>query len=239
MSSSLSQLLQQSKRVIENQGLPCTVYEAGCGSSAIYQGLIDPAMYVIGVDMCECQLERNVTNSISILGDVETLAFEPDSVDFVVCFDVLEHLKSPFQALARFDECLKPNGFILLAFPNIWSLKGMITALTPYWFHKLFYRFIIGDKTAMTQQGRQFKTYLGPRLTYRRVIDYFDKKQYHSHLSEVYQGPVPEHLVNKHRFYRFAFWCASLFGKFLTLGRVDLRHSDVFILLQKPEVAHV
>ena len=202
-------------------------------------------MHVVGVDKCELQLQRNKTNSVSILGDVETMAFKPGSVDMVVCFDVLEHLKNPFKALSNFDESLKPEGLVLLAFPNIWSLKGLVTVLTPYWFHKLFYRFVIGDKTAMLEEGRQFKTYLGPKLSYQRVMNFFNERSYKPHISELYQGPVPEHLSNKNAFYKFAFLAVSVIGKLLTFGKVDLRHSDVFILLQKPnssqmnEVKHV
>lgn len=43
---------------------------------------------------------------------------------------------------------LRPGGWLLLIFPNRWSLKGLLTRLTPLWFHRLGYRMLFGPGCA-------------------------------------------------------------------------------------------
>lgn len=132
------------------------VLEAGCGSLSRVQ-LPDDA-YLIGVDITQRQLDANTMLDERILGNLETHAWPPASIDMVVCWDVIEHLSNLGAALDRLQAALKPGGAMVLAFPNPWSLKGMVTKLTPYWVHYIFYRYVIGDKRPRSQSD-QFPTF--------------------------------------------------------------------------------
>jgi SAM-dependent methyltransferase len=55
-------------------------------------------------------------------GDL-TLLFPSDFgglVDVIICTEVLEHCKDPFQAVRRMEECLKPGGLLLVTSPFLW-----------------------------------------------------------------------------------------------------------------------
>ena len=54
-------------------------------------------------------------------GDVETmdLPFAPGSLDCIICADVLEHLRNPYDVLKRFAGLLSESGTIVSSIPNV------------------------------------------------------------------------------------------------------------------------
>ena len=97
------------------------VLEAGCGS---YTELKLPSTYkLIGIDISQQQLDRNKILSEKICGDIQTYPLEPQSYDMVISWYVLEHVERPLKALQNFNNASKKNGLIVLALPNIWSVK--------------------------------------------------------------------------------------------------------------------
>lgn len=57
--------------------------------------------------------------NIDVVSDIHTLSqsFEADSFDFVLCTDVLEHVKDPAQAIGQIRTVLKPGGKLLITTP--------------------------------------------------------------------------------------------------------------------------
>lgn len=54
--------------------------------------------------------------------------------------DVLEHLTDPDRALYTIVRALKPGGELILACSNPASPKGIVSKLTPHWFHRFVYK---------------------------------------------------------------------------------------------------
>jgi SAM-dependent methyltransferase len=208
-----------------------TVLEAGCGSTSHIT--LPKGARVIGIDISERQLARNLGLSEAILGDVQSHKWPANSFDLVLCWDVLEHLPSPKDAIARMVEGLRPGGLIVLALPNLLSLKGLVTKFTPYGFHAAFYRYVIGDKRASTAWD-QFPTFLkydcAPTAIRRQAI--------HAGLIvlhyKLYEGPVQVHLRRKYTLANWAFKLLGAFSMVLSLGKINLAHSDSMIVLQRP-----
>ncbi len=46
----------------------------------------------------------------------------------------------PARAALNQLEWTRPGGLLVIGVPNLWSLRGLITKLTPFWFHRLVYR---------------------------------------------------------------------------------------------------
>lgn len=134
------------------------VLEAGCGSLSRVN--LGDHKYVVGLDIDAPMLENNQALDEKILGDVESYRFPPDSFDLIVCWYVFEHLAHPEEAMARFAEAIRPGGLIVLALPNVMSLKGLITKYTPFRFHVWFRRNMLGIKKAGTPGHGPFPTYL-------------------------------------------------------------------------------
>jgi SAM-dependent methyltransferase len=134
------------------------VLEAGCGS--LSRVSLGDHKHVVGLDIDAPMLENNQALDEKILGDVETYEFPPDSFDLIVCWYVFEHLPHPEEAMARFSHAIRPGGLIVLALPNVMSLKGIITKYTPFRFHVWFRRNMLGVKNAGTPGHGPFPTFL-------------------------------------------------------------------------------
>ena len=132
------------------------VLEAGCGSASHVD--FPPSRWLVGIDLSEKQLALNPSLDERILGDIQTYDYEPNSFDVVVCWNVLEHVREPEEALRRFFRAIKPGGIAVLACPNPRSVKGLVTRLTPHRFHVWFYRRILGSKLAGTDDHGPFPT---------------------------------------------------------------------------------
>jgi SAM-dependent methyltransferase len=126
---------------------PFSVLEAGGGSATfLFDCRVELAFTTI--DISPEQLERNTYAEDRILGDLQTYDYGERRFDLVICWDVLEHLREPEQALKRMMSAIGPGGVVLVKGPCPGSLKGLITRFTPHWFHVQYYRWILGKNTA-------------------------------------------------------------------------------------------
>lgn len=120
------------------------ILEAGCGSSS---NLKFNNCEIYGIDISKEQLDKNQIINHKILGDLTTYS-NPDwenKFDIIVCWDVLEHLKFPSNAINNFKLWIKKEGIIVLAFPIYNSLTGLLTKYTPIYLHYLG-RFLVNRK---------------------------------------------------------------------------------------------
>jgi ubiquinone/menaquinone biosynthesis C-methylase UbiE len=70
-----------------------------------------------------------------IVGDVCQMPFENESVDAIICMNLLEHVDDPFTAIKEIYRILKPGGYVYFDTPFIFyyhPMKG---------YYKDFYRF--------------------------------------------------------------------------------------------------
>lgn len=143
------------------------VLEAGCGSLSHVKFPQD--VHIVGIDISQEQLDKNTYLQERILGDIQSYDFPDSSFDVIVCWDVLEHLSRPHEALKRFARVTRNGGIIVLSAPNLFSPKGIITKFTPYAFHLWFYRNVRGWKEAGTGGNPPFPTYLRASMSPRAI----------------------------------------------------------------------
>lgn len=148
---------------------------------------------------------------------------------------MLEHLERPQQALERFPKALKPGGIIVLSSPTLWTLKGLITRLTPYCFHLWFYRNIRGWKEAGTEGNPPFPTFLKSQST-PEAIRRFAKQ---NGLSVAYErivgyGDSRDILGRKSWRVDLALIPANLLLFLVSLGKINPRKVQYFMMLLKP-----
>lgn len=135
--------------------------EAGCGSASHVRFEAD--VHAVGIDISMQQLEQNFGVREKILGDIQEYPLPKGEFDVVVCWMVLEHLPRPKDAMLNLFGSVKPRGLLILGFPNLLSFKGIVTKVTPYWFHRLFYQF-------MKYKFRPFPTYLRVAILPKKVM---------------------------------------------------------------------
>lgn len=206
------------------------VLEAGCGSTSRLP--LPPDRILVGLDISPRQLARHTSLDEPILGDLQEHRWPADSFDLIVCWDVIEHLSQPAQALRHLFAALRPGGGVVLAFPNFWSLKGFVTKLTPFRLHAWFYR-LLGDPRpfdAMDQFPTPFRLDIAVPRMRRLAVQSGLEVMY----EELYEGPVQVHLRQRSRLADAAFGTLGLLSRACSLGRIDLGLSDGVLILRRP-----
>ncbi|QJD31430.1 methyltransferase domain-containing protein [Methylococcus geothermalis] len=111
---------------------PHRVLDVGCGEGIFGESIkqLGKAEEVVGIELDQYAAEaaRSRLDRV-ICGDLETfdwdgLGLAKGAFDYVVCGDVLEHLKDPWDALRRLSTLLKENGRLIASIPNVrhWSV---------------------------------------------------------------------------------------------------------------------
>lgn len=77
-------------------------------------------------DVGDVRIDFKKFNNITAVMDTHFLGFKNESFDNIFCFETLEHLNSPYNALVEFKRVLKINGKILLSIPNVWYWRRII-----------------------------------------------------------------------------------------------------------------
>jgi SAM-dependent methyltransferase len=210
-----------------------TVYEAGGGSTSFLPPDVVHRSDITVVDIDEEQLRKNDYADKTILGDIQTYRFAPETFDLVTCYNVLEHVPDVEAALTGFFESLKPGGMVLIAAPNPNSLSGVVTKYTPHWFHVWFYRHVRGDMDAGKPGQAPFPTVFHPLVSLSN-LDAFAKM----HGIEViyrreYESPrFPEMRARKPVLAALIDAAASVINGLL-LRTTDVRHGDYHVILRK------
>src|SRR5215475_14175326 len=164
------------------------VLEAGCGSAS--QIKFTAQVHAVGIDIEADELEKNAAVQEKILGDIQDYPLPKEDFDVVVCWMVLEHLSRPKDALANLFRTAKPGGIVILGFPNLASIKGLVTKFTPFWFHKVFYQL-------MHYESRHFPTYLRTSILPGTQIRYAQDSGFSPVFYQLAEGGVAKKLRSR------------------------------------------
>jgi SAM-dependent methyltransferase len=209
------------------------IYEAGGGSISKIpvSSLNRPIITVVDTD--DMQLRNNTYAQNKVLGDVQTHAFPPNSFEFVVCYDVIEHLDSVELAIRQFHHALAPGGVLLIGAPNPKSFSGFVAKFTPHWFHVWFYRTILGYKNAGRPGQPPFRTVFDPMVNPTALIDFCDKLgfeliYFNNYISRNYARIIESSLI-------LGWLLRATIGMLnaLLFGRRDLRKGDYYAIFKK------
>jgi SAM-dependent methyltransferase len=210
------------------------IYEAGGGSSSWLPVGVLKSAHVTVVDIDEGQLQRNDYAETKILGDIQTRAFPEGSFDLIVCYNVIEHLDTPDQAIKRFYNALGSGGLLFIAAPNPESFSGWVTKITPHWVHVQYYRRVLGYKNAGRPGLTPFPTVFHRVVRPPVLIDYCRELGFNVLYFAAYKGMVYEHLAQRKPVLAWLLNLAVQAANALTLWRRDLRNGDYHIVLEKP-----
>ena len=109
------------------------ILDLGCGSGAVGRSLLDSrkAGRLVGVEIFEtAAAEARKFYDQVFTGDIEQMDLPFDgSFDYVLCGDILEHLKDPYTLVRRINSWLKPGGFLICSLPNVrhWKVVADLT----------------------------------------------------------------------------------------------------------------
>jgi SAM-dependent methyltransferase len=209
------------------------IYEAGGGSTSFLPLNVLRRAHVTVVDIDEDQIRNNDYAQQTILGDIQTHRFPPNSFDLVICYNVIEHVPDVEAALLGFCLSLKQNGLLLVGAPNPRSLSGVVTKYSPHWFHVWFYRHVRGDKNAGLPGCAPFPTHFHPLVTLSNLETFAGRHGLQTIYRKQYESPrYPEMRRRKPAFAALVDAAAKALNFFLR-GKADVRHGDYHVILRK------
>lgn len=230
MTDAIAQLQATLDRLIDGKHIE-RILEAGCGSTRRIR--IAPDAVLVGIDISEKQLQRNGALDERILGDIQAYALRESHFDVIVCWDVLEHLSQPEQALANFVRAVKEEGLVVLALPNLRSMKGLLTKFTPFWFHVWTRRRLFGETQAGTEDFGPFPTYLRPSIAPAAILRFARERDLVIEYFQVYESDMHRVFRERHRTLGLVWRGLAMAAQAVSLGRISADLTDCFIVLRK------
>lgn len=156
------------------------IVEAGCGTGHVLEEIADSisTSNLIGVDPLEWWLDKarkRLGDRAKLLkGFAEELPFDDESVDFVICTEVIEHVIDPAVVLCELKRVVKDKGLIIVSVPNeklINKLKDVVE------FFKIYQRLFSNIPRRNDDEWhlhsfdlKSFKKYIPSNLNARVVI---------------------------------------------------------------------
>jgi SAM-dependent methyltransferase len=110
------------------------VLDAGAGFNLPLD--IPRSAHLVAIDLDPEALARNENADEKLVGDIEQLDLTGlRDFDAIICWWVLEHMRTPSLAVAQMANVLRPGGLLILGVPYYWGFKALVTKLTPFRFH--------------------------------------------------------------------------------------------------------
>lgn len=132
---------------------PKKVLDLGGGGGQYKQYLsTEGDLYVIlEVDYDSYLVQKNIGRHNYVIGDGHSNLFCEESFNVISLFEVLEHVRNPFQIFANCARWLKPGGLVVLSAPQYWHCHG--------WPHDYYRYTIYGLKELANNAGLQVIDY--------------------------------------------------------------------------------
>jgi methionine biosynthesis protein MetW len=108
----------------------CTVLEVGCGLGSNLE-VFQPDNKVVGIEgLGDAVAVARSRGLEAHQGDLESgICLNSDSVDWILCLDVLEHLENPMKLMVEIRRVLRVGGRVIINVPNHFNLTGRIKLL--------------------------------------------------------------------------------------------------------------
>jgi len=216
------------------QHQPRNVLDAGCGFDSARAGFPVPIEFknacVVGIDISSSALDRNRLLDERIVGDLQTYPLPRNAFDVVVCWDVLEHLPRPYEALENLVASTRPGGLIILGLPNVLAVKSLVAKLTPYSFHVWAAATAFGAPRNPAEGG-PIPTHLRLSLRPSRLVRFFEDQGLTVEYLAIY-GPGRLSRALPRRWMRIAWRVTTAVAKIVSLGRAESERSEVIAILR-------
>ena len=102
---------------------PNSILDLGCGAGAVGRSLMSAgkAAEVVGVELFAPAAQAASEHYSKVhVGDVELIDLPYERLfDYVICGDILEHLKEPAVVVAKVHNWLKDDGVFICSVPNV------------------------------------------------------------------------------------------------------------------------
>ena len=211
------------------------VLEAGCGSLSNIQ--LGSNVHIVGLDVSAEALAKNTSIHERIEANLETSDLGESDYDLIVCWDVLEHLAEPTNVVKKFLAAVTPGGLVLLAFPNVLSLKGLVAKYTPLSFHLFVHRLIHGHRAGIAPGYEVCPTYLRYSIAPRSIAKLATRHGFTVAFSVTYESGMQRRFREKLGLVGRSWKIVCLLVRLLSAGIIDAKASDCVLILCRPRLS--
>lgn len=226
------EVIEQYIRLQAREDEVLQVLEAGCGREWYFR-MNDTKYELTGIDLDSAALQarkaRKGDLTHCIVGDLRTADLQPGKYDVIYNAFVLEHVTNAQRVLENFDRWLKPGGIMILRFPDRDSVHGLITRLTPFWVHVLYYRYVWGLGEAGKPGFAPYPTVYEHVVSSRGIREFSAKH----HLIIREEFGCGTFRRGRGIFKTLTLVFANLIS-LLSLGRIHSKYIDLTYVLEKP-----
>jgi SAM-dependent methyltransferase len=207
------------------------ILEAGCGQKwGLDLGLTE---YVLtGVDLDEAALAIRMNQSrdldIAIKGDLRSVDLPPAKFDVIFSSFVLEHVPEAEVVLENFLRWLKPDGLLIVRVPDLASVHGFLTRVTPHWFHVWYYRSIKGHPNAGQPGHVPYPVHYSHAISRKGIRDFASVHglEITGEFADAYVRPGKGLTRSVIHFLKLMIQVSSL-------GRLTARHTNLLFMLRR------
>ena len=129
--SFLKALKKQEKRIPPSGS---KVLDIGTAGGAFLDAAKQYGFDAYGMEPSADLVERGKARGLQIeQGTIECHGFKAGSFDMITLWDVIEHLPEPKAALLEINKLLKPNGILLINFPDIGTMQAKLAGKKFWW----------------------------------------------------------------------------------------------------------
>jgi SAM-dependent methyltransferase len=197
--------------------------EAGTGFG------VRPPTYVVGVETLQTERSPRSDADEQRVVDLERLELERAQYDVVLCCNVLEHVRRPLSVLPVLHGGLRPGGLVVIMVPNVVSVKGIVTRLTPFAIHRWYYRRVAGRHPDNDPAPSVHSFSLRPASLRRHA----EKGGWKIEYWRVYEGGMQRTLRHRLGFVGWRWRLLVTLTRVLTLGFVTADGTGVIAVLSK------
>jgi 2-polyprenyl-3-methyl-5-hydroxy-6-metoxy-1,4-benzoquinol methylase len=110
------------------------IFEVGCGegNTLSYLKAIGACNWCGGIELFHSAAQHaRAKLDLLLEGSVEelTMMIDNDSMDVILCLDVLEHLRDPWQVIFELSAKIKPGGLLICSIPNVRHFSVLLPLL--------------------------------------------------------------------------------------------------------------
>jgi len=114
--------MKLARKFLENSPKNATIFDLGCGEGVLVNEYRQMGTNISGID-------SNYESEFVFRGNLTSTGLDNNSIDMVLCMDVLEHLSFADQELAilEISRILRVGGMALITVPNLAHLASRVT----------------------------------------------------------------------------------------------------------------
>ncbi|MGB9879250.1 MAG: class I SAM-dependent methyltransferase [Anaerolineae bacterium] len=113
-------------KYLKEQGIPLssgTILDLGSGLGGYSREMLKLGATVISLDLINKQ-KRFGYSHLPLVGNALYIPIRDETIDFVFCASLIEHISDPWRLLKEIKRVLKSRGYCYLSFPPFYSIRG-------------------------------------------------------------------------------------------------------------------